>query len=88
MDKHIPLRQCVGCRSMKPKRELVRLLRLKDGSIVFDSTGKLSGRGAYICNSVCCFDKAVKAGAFNRALDTNVPAAVLEDVRNRVMMYE
>ena len=88
MDKHVPLRQCVGCRTMKPKRELVRIIRMKDGTISFDATGKLSGRGVYICNCTACFDKAVKSGAFNRALETVVPENVLADVRDQVLTNE
>lgn len=88
MEKKVPLRQCLGCRTMKQKRELVRIIRTKDGQVLFDSTGKKSGRGAYICNSIACYDRAVKTGAINRALETTVPAEILDEVRKQIQDYE
>ena len=85
MEKRVPLRQCLGCRQMKSKRDLVRIIRTKDGQVLFDSTGKLSGRGAYVCNSVSCFEKANKSGAFSKALGAAIPDDVLNLVRNQMM---
>ena len=59
--KKIPMRMCLGCGEMKPKRELIRVVKSKEGDISLDLTGKKSGRGAYICKSVECFEKARKA---------------------------
>ena len=58
--KKIPMRMCLGCGEMKPKRELIRVVKSKEGDISLDLTGKKSGRGAYICKSVECFEKARK----------------------------
>ena len=66
--KKVPMRMCVGCREMKPKRELLRVVRTEGGA-VFDTTGKLAGRGAYVCKSAECLKKAAKTGALSRALE-------------------
>ena len=58
MQKKIPMRQCLGCREMKPKRELIRVVRAPDGAISLDFKGKASGRGAYICPNASCLKKA------------------------------
>ena len=59
--KKIPLRQCIGCGEMKNKRELIRVLKGTDDVISIDATGRKNGRGAYICPSMACFEKAVKS---------------------------
>ena len=58
--KHVPLRSCVSCRETKPKRELLRVVRTPDGHVLVDATGKKSGRGAYLCARLSCWDNAVK----------------------------
>lgn len=58
--KHIPLRTCVACRETKPKRELLRVVRTPDQHILIDATGKKSGRGAYICAKLSCWELALK----------------------------
>ena len=68
MAKHIPLRQCLGCREHMPKRDLVRVVRTPEGELKLDRSGKLSGRGAYLCTKPECFKKAKKARALDRAL--------------------
>lgn len=65
MDKKIPLRMCLGCREMKPKNELIRIVN-NGGEIFIDATGKANGRGAYICRNVDCYKKAVKGKALNK----------------------
>ena len=67
LQKKIPLRMCVGCREMRPKRELVRVVCSKDGQISVDLTGKAAGRGAYVCPTEECLKKAVKTRALERA---------------------
>jgi hypothetical protein len=57
--KHVPQRTCVVCRQVKPKRELIRVVRAPDGKIVVDETGKASGRGAYLCRNRACWEKAI-----------------------------
>ena len=71
MQKKIPMRQCLGCREMKPKRELLRVVRSPEGDVAFDARGKLPGRGAY-------FKKAVKTRALDRALEVKIPEEVME----------
>ena len=71
-----PMRQCIGCREMKSKRELLRILRTPEGQFVIDTTGKKNGRGAYICYSRDCFQKAVKNKGLERSFKQAVPAEV------------
>ena len=71
------MRMCSGCREMKPKAELIRIVRKPDGELVLDKTGKVSGRGAYLCRSEECFNKSVRSKAIQRALDTPVEDEVL-----------
>src|SRR5712691_7701374 len=58
--KHVPLRTCVSCRQTKPKRELLRIVRTPDGHVMIDATGKKSGRGAYLCARLSCWENAIK----------------------------
>ena len=73
MEKKIPMRQCLGCREMKPKRELIRAVRSPEGAISLDFRGKAPGRGAYICPNPQCLRKAVKAHALERAFSAQIP---------------
>ena len=70
--KKIPLRMCVGCREMKPKAELDRIVKTPDGQIVIDKTNKVSGRGAYICKSGDCLKKAEKINALAHTFSTPI----------------
>ena len=74
--KKIPTRKCLGCNEHFPKLTLIRVLRTKDGEVVLDLTGKMSGRGAYICKSLSCFKKARKARRFETALECAIPDEV------------
>ena len=74
--KKQPTRKCTGCGEHFPKNTLLRILRTPDGSIVLDTTGKLSGRGAYICNSASCLKKAKKAMRLERSLDCSIPEEI------------
>ena len=76
--KKIPMRMCVGCREMKPKRELIRVVRSPEGEVSMDATGKKPGRGAYGCYSVECRKKARKSRALERALEVSIPAEVYD----------
>ncbi len=76
--RKIPMRQCVGCREMKEKNSLVRVIRTPEGEIIADVTGKKNGRGAYLCRSEDCFQKAVKTKALERSLKTEIPSEVYE----------
>jgi predicted RNA-binding protein YlxR (DUF448 family) len=64
----VPMRTCVGCRSVKPKRELVRLVRNRRGFVEIDTAGKKEGRGAYICPDITCWEKALKGQQLERTL--------------------
>lgn len=75
--KKVPMRTCVGCRTVRPKKELIRVVRDPQGELHVDSTGKRSGRGAYICPSLECLRAAVKGKRLERALERPVPAEVL-----------
>lgn len=80
--RKIPQRTCIGCRSVRPKKELVRIVRTPEGSIEIDPTGKRSGRGAYICPSNDCLEKAMKGKVLGSALHTSIPDEVLEQLRH------
>ena len=78
MEKKIPMRQCLGCREMKPKRELIRVVRSSEGEISLDFRGKAPGRGAYVCPNSACLKKAVKARALERAFSAQIPPEIYE----------
>lgn len=80
MQKKIPLRQCLGCREMKPKRELIRAVRSPEGKVSLDFGGKLPGRGAYICPDPECLKKAVRAKALERAFSAQIPPEVYDEL--------
>lgn len=81
MQKKIPMRQCLGCREMKPKRELIRVVRSPEGAISLDFRGKANGRGAYVCPSPDCLKKAVRAKALQRALETPIPDEIFAQLQ-------
>lgn len=76
--KKIPQRQCVGCRTMRDKKDLIRVVKTPEGEIVLDTSGKKSGRGAYVCPELQCLQKARKARALERALDVSIPDEVYD----------
>ena len=78
MQKKIPMRQCLGCREMKPKRELIRVVRSPEGQISLDFKGKASGRGAYVCPDAQCLKKTVKAKALERAFSCQIPQEIYD----------
>lgn len=84
MQKKVPMRQCLGCREMKPKRELIRVVRSPEGEISLDFKGKAPGRGAYICPAPACLKQAIKAKALERAFSTQIPEAVYEKLNEEM----
>lgn len=82
--RKIPMRQCLGCRTMLPKRELIRVVRSKEGELSLDFKGKAPGRGAYLCANPECLHKARKSRAIERAFSMAVPDAVYEALENRM----
>lgn len=88
--RKVPMRMCMGCRERRPKRELVRVVRrAADGVVVLDATGRLAGRGAYVCcDKPECLEKAVKTKALERALEAPIDAAVFDSLREQLKTYE
>ena len=82
--KKIPQRQCVGCREMKNKRDLIRVVRSPEGTISLDFKGKLPGRGAYVCPDPACLAKARKSRALERAFETAIPADVYDQLERQM----
>lgn len=80
--KNIPLRKCIGCGENKPKKELVRIVKNKDKEVKVDLTGKLNGRGSYICNDVNCFDLAQKNNRISKSLEINISKDIYEELKN------
>ena len=82
--RKIPMRMCVGCREMKEKRSLMRVVKSPEGSISFDRVGKAPGRGAYVCKSKECFERAVKQRQLERALETRIDEAVFTQLMEEI----
>ncbi len=94
--KKVPLRKCTGCGEMKPKRELIRVVKtaekldengnvLVKSEISLDLTGKKSGRGAYVCQNAECFEKARKARRFERSLSCRIPDEVYDEMLRQII---
>ena len=84
MPKKIPMRQCVGCREMKPKKELIRVVRSPEGQVSLDFRGKLPGRGAYVCPNPACLAKARKSKALERAFSTQIPPEIYDKLNEQM----
>ena len=82
--KNIPMRKCVGCMISKPKGELLRISGKKDGTVSLDFTGKVQGRGVYLCADTACFEKAKKKKSISRNLGINVPDEKLEEIFSEI----
>lgn len=80
--KKVPVRKCIGCGEGKPKKELIRVVKNKEGEIFIDKTGKKNGRGAYICFNEECLEKAMKTKALNRAFETEINSETYNDLFN------
>ena len=78
VQKKLPMRQCLGCREMKPKPELVRVVRSPEGTVSVDLRGKAPGRGAYVCRSADCLKKALRSKALGRALEVEIPPEIYD----------
>ena len=76
--KKIPQRQCVGCREMKDKKSLLRVVRRPEGDVSLDFLGKKPGRGAYVCHDVACLQRARKSRALERAFEVDIPTEVFD----------
>lgn len=82
--KKIPLRMCTGCMEMKPKKELIRVVKSPEGEVSVDLTGKKSGRGAYVCKNEECLEKAFKAKRLSRNLDVSISEEVYNKLREEI----
>ncbi|ALP90011.1 MULTISPECIES: RNase P modulator RnpM [Clostridium] len=83
--KKIPLRMCTGCMEMKPKKELIRIVKTPEGEVCVDLTGKKSGRGAYICKCIECLEKSFKAKRLSRNLDTPISEEIYEKLKEEII---
>lgn len=82
LNKKVPLRMCVACKNSKPKKELIRIVKSDTGFVV-DKTGKLNGRGSYICNNEECMNKLLKQKILNKVFKTNISADVYNDLKEQ-----
>ncbi len=82
--KKVPLRMCLGCQEMKPKRELIRIVKNKENEISVDASGKKQGRGAYICKSPECFEKARKGKRLEKAFETKIDEDIYEMLKQQL----
>lgn len=86
--KKTPQRMCVGCKEMRNKRELVRVVRTPEGEFLLDETGKKAGRGAYVCRNKDCFSKAFKEKQFERSFKSALDSKIFEELRSKVFQDE
>jgi predicted RNA-binding protein YlxR (DUF448 family) len=86
MQKKIPQRQCMGCRERKNKRDMIRVVRETSGKVSLDFSGKLNGRGAYVCPDPECLKKARKAKSLDRSLDTPIPEEVYDRLHKEMLL--
>ena len=82
--KKIPMRQCLGCREHKPKRELIRVVRSPEGVISLDFRGKSPGRGAYLCHSTECFTRIRKSRGLERSFECSIPDEIYETLQKQL----
>lgn len=80
--KKIPLRTCMGCNEKKTKKELIRIIKDKEGNICVDKTGKKEGRGAYICDNINCLEKVIKTKRLEKVLDTKISEEIYNNLRS------
>jgi len=86
--RKLPLRKCLGCNEQKDKRELIRVVRTKEGEINLDATGKSQGRGAYICPNEECMEKAIKRKSLERAFSTKINDEIYAKLREEIKKHE
>ena len=79
--KKIPQRTCIGCKEKKDKKDLIRIVKNKEGIITLDRTGKANGRGAYICDNIQCLEKAIKTKALERTFEMSISEDVYNELR-------
>lgn len=82
--RKVTMRKCVGCNEMKNKKELIRVVKSKEGEISLDFTGKANGRGAYVCKSMECLEKAIKTKGIERAFETKISEEIYEALKKEM----
>lgn len=83
--KNVPNRTCIGCNEIKPKKELIRVVKNKENQIFIDKTGKANGRGAYLCNNLECLEKAIKTKRLERTFETVIEPQIYESLRGEII---
>ncbi len=86
--RRVPSRSCVACRTVRPKRELLRVVRMPDGTVTVDQGGRAAGRGAYVCRDETCLERATDKGALGRALSTRITPDISAALSNAVVTIE
>ncbi|MDP4127038.1 MAG: YlxR family protein [Bacillota bacterium] len=82
--RKVPMRMCLGCQQMRPKKELLRIVRTPEGIVELDPTGKRNGRGAYICPNSSCFQSAVKEHRFRKAFGEDIGPEVFAHLEGKI----
>ncbi len=86
MSKKVPMRMCVGCRQMREKRDMIRVVRTQDETVILDATGKKNGRGAYICKDPVCLEKAIKNHGMERSFKMNIPKETVAELEKEMSL--
>lgn len=85
MPRKLPQRTCLGCRTVRSKREMIRIVRTPDGTLILDETGKRSGKGAYVCPRTECLELMMKGKRLERALEVSPPPSLYEEITRRIV---
>ena len=85
LNKKVPMRKCVATQEVLPKKELIRIVKNKEGNIFVDKTGKANGRGAYLCDNIECLEKAIKSKRLDRTFETKIESKIYEDLRGEML---
>lgn len=83
--KKVPLRTCMGCNAKKNKKELIRIVKNKENEISVDKTGKVDGRGAYVCNNIRCLEKVIKSKRLEKVLEIKISDEIYEQLRGEMV---
>lgn len=86
--KKVPLRKCTGCQQMIEKKQLIRVVRQDENQYAIDLTGKMAGRGAYICKNIQCFEKAFKSKGLERSFKSAIPKDIYEKLKSELVLDE
>lgn len=86
--RKIPMRKCVGCQEMRPKREMIRVVKTVEGDFELDATGRKNGRGAYLCRSEECLDAAIKSKGLERSFKQTIPTEVYDNLKKELRQLE